>query len=87
MSSHVKHEYNMFIKQVSRINLNMTQICLASTHNLFINRLIMSGLRVVLDLTTPTTHYKNRGCDFGLHERRRNRKTCSSQKSMAERLT
>ena len=53
MSSHVKHEYNMFIKQVSRINLNMTQICLASTHSLFINKLIMLGSWVVSDFTAP----------------------------------
>ena len=81
--SHVEHEHDPFIKQVSNFNLNMTRTRLASTHDLFINGLIMLGLRVVSVFATPTTHYGNRGCDSSLHERRRYTKTCSSQKSMA----
>ena len=47
MSSHVEHEHNPFIKQVSCVDPNMTQTHLASTHDLFINKLVMSGLRVI----------------------------------------
>ena len=53
MSSHVKHEHNPFIKQVNHVNLNITQTRLASTHNIFINGLIMSGSQVVLNFVTP----------------------------------
>ena len=41
--SHIEHEHNPFIKQVSSVDPNMTRTCLASTHNLFINRLVVSG--------------------------------------------
>ena len=50
---HVEYEHNLFIKQVSRVNPNMTQTHLALTHDLFINRLIVSGSQVVLDFSTP----------------------------------
>ena len=52
--SHVKHEHDPFIKRVSRINPNMTRIRLASTFDLFINELVMSGPWVVSDFVTPT---------------------------------
>ena len=42
--SHVEHEPNPFIKRVNRVNPNMTRTRLASTHDLFINELVMSGL-------------------------------------------
>ena len=54
MSSHVKHEHDLFIKRVSCVNPNITRIRLASTHNLFINELVVSGSWVVLDFGTPT---------------------------------
>ena len=54
MGLHVKHEHDLFIKQVSHVNPNMTRTCLASTYDLFINVLVVSGLRVVLDFATPT---------------------------------
>ena len=54
MGSHVEHEHDLFIKQVSHVNPNMTRTCLASTHDLFINVLVVSDLRVVLDFATPT---------------------------------
>ena len=53
MSSHVKHEHNPFIKQVNHVNLNITQTRLASTHNIFINGLIMSDSQVVSNFVTP----------------------------------
>ena len=40
VGSHVEHEHNPFIKRFSRVNLNMTRTRLASTHDLFINRLV-----------------------------------------------
>ena len=42
--SHVEHEPDPFIKRVNRVNPNMTRTRLASTHDLFINELVMSGL-------------------------------------------
>ena len=42
-SSHIEHEHDSFIKRVNRVNPNMTQTSLASTHNLFINGLVMSN--------------------------------------------
>ena len=36
-------EHDPFIKRVSRVNPNMTRTHLASTHDLFINRLVVSG--------------------------------------------
>ena len=53
MSLHVEHEHDLFIKQVSRVNLNMTQTYLTSTHNLFINKILVLGSRVVSDFATP----------------------------------
>ena len=55
----LKHEHDLFIKWVSYVNLNMTQIHLASTHDLFINRLVVSGSRVLLDFVIPSyyAHY------------------------------
>lgn len=50
---HVEYEHNLFIKQVNRVNPNMTQTRLALTYDLFINRLVVSGLQVVLDFSTP----------------------------------
>ena len=52
-SLHVEYEHNLFIKQASYINLNMIRTCLASTHDLFINGLVMSGSQVMLDFATP----------------------------------
>ena len=43
--SHVEHEHGPFIKRVNNVNPNITRICLASTHNLFINGLVMSSSR------------------------------------------
>ena len=51
--SHVEHEYNLFIKRVSRVNLNMTRTHLALTYDLFINELVMSGSQVTSDFATP----------------------------------
>ena len=53
MDSHVKHEHDLFIKWVGHVNLNITQTRLASTRNIFINGLIMSGSQVVLNFVTP----------------------------------
>ena len=47
MGSHVEHEHDPFIKQVSYVDPNMTRTHLASTHDLFINKLVMSGSRVI----------------------------------------
>ena len=52
--SHVEHEHDPFIKQVSRIDPNMTQTCLASTDDLFINGLVISSSQVVTNFATPT---------------------------------
>ena len=52
-SSHIEHEHDSFIKRVNRVNPNMTQTSLASTHNLFINRLVMSNSRVMSNFSTP----------------------------------
>ena len=42
--SHVEYEHDPFIKRVSRVNPNMTQTHFATTHNPFINRLVVLGL-------------------------------------------
>ena len=42
-SSQLEYEHNLFIKQVSRVNLNMTRTHLVSTYDLFKNRLVVSG--------------------------------------------
>ena len=51
---HAEHEYDPFIKWVSCVNLNMTCTHLTSTHDLFINELVVLGSRVVSDFVTPT---------------------------------
>ena len=56
MGSHIGHEHDPFIKWVSCINPNMTQTRLASTHDLFINKLVLSSLRIMLDFATPTSN-------------------------------
>ena len=53
MASHVEHELDPFIKRVSRVNPNMSRIYLASTYDLFINGLVVSGSQVVSDFVTP----------------------------------
>ena len=58
-SSHVEHKHDRFIKQVSCFNPNMNRTCLVSTHDLFINRLVASGLQVVLDFSTPSFEYNS----------------------------
>ena len=52
-SSHIEHEHDSFIKLVNRVNPNMPQTSLASTHNLFINGLVMLNSWVMLDFATP----------------------------------
>ena len=54
MASHVKHEHVLVIKRVSCVDPNITQTHLASIHDLFINRLAVSGSPVILDFVTPT---------------------------------
>ena len=51
---HVKHEHDPFIKHVSCINPNMTRAYLASTYDLFINGLVVSGLQVMSNFAPPT---------------------------------
>ena len=50
--SHVEYEHKSFIKRASCVNSNMIRTCLGSTHDLFINELVVLGLRVVLDFVT-----------------------------------
>ena len=52
--SYVELEHNPFIKRVNRVNLNMTQTYLISTHDLFTNGLVMLCSQVVSDFATPT---------------------------------
>ena len=49
-------EHDPFIKRVTRVDPNMTWTHLTSTHDLFINRLVVSGSRVVSNFATPTTN-------------------------------
>ena len=51
-SSHVEYEHDLFIKWVSHVDPNMTRTRLISTHDLFINRLVMSSSRIVSDFAT-----------------------------------
>ena len=44
IGSHVKHEHDLIIKRVSCSDSNMTRTRLDSTHDLFINRLVMLDL-------------------------------------------
>ena len=53
--SHVKYEYDPFIKWVNRVNPNMTRTSFTSTYDLFINGLIVLGLQVVSDFATICT--------------------------------
>ena len=53
MGSHVKYIHDSFVKWVSCVNPNMTQTHLASTHDLFINGLVVSGSQVVSNFATP----------------------------------
>ena len=57
MGSHVEHEHDVFIKQVSRVSPNMIQTHLASTHDPFINGLVVSYLQVVSDFDTPICNW------------------------------
>jgi len=54
MDLYIEHEHDPFIKRVNRVNPNMTGTRLVSTHDLFINGLIVSGSHVVSDFATPT---------------------------------
>ena len=52
MDLHVEHEHDPFFKRVNRVNPNIIRTRLASTHDLFINMLVMSGLRIVSNFST-----------------------------------
>ena len=52
MGLHVKLEHNPFIKWVSYVDLNMIRTHLSSTHDLFINGLVVLGLWVMSDFAT-----------------------------------
>ena len=54
MGLHVEHDHDPFIKRVNRVNPNMTKTCLASTYDLFINRLVVSSSRIVSNFATPS---------------------------------
>ena len=54
MGSHDEHKHDPFSKRVSRVDPNMTRIRLASTHDLFINGLVVSGSQIVSDCATPS---------------------------------
>ena len=54
---HVEHEHNLFIKRVSRVNPNITRTYLALTYDLFINKLVVSDSRVMLDFDTPKPEF------------------------------
>ena len=43
MDSHIEYEHNLFIKQVSHVNSNITRPYLASICDIFINVFIVSG--------------------------------------------
>ena len=58
MSSHVEHEHEPFIKQVNRVDLNMTWNRLVLTHDLSINGLVVSISQVVLNFAI-LTHIHN----------------------------
>ena len=53
MGLHAEHEPDPFIKWVRCVNPNMIRTHLTSTHDLFINELVVSGLQIVLDFVTP----------------------------------
>lgn len=56
-SSHIEHDHDSFIKWVICVNPNITQTCVVSIHDMFINRLVISSLRVVSDFAAPTLYY------------------------------
>ena len=58
MSSHVEYEHEPFIKQVNRVDLNMTWSRLVLTHDLSINGLVVSISQVVLNFAI-LTHIHN----------------------------
>ena len=53
IGSYVEHEYDLFIKRVSHVNMNITWTHLVSTHDLFINRLVISNSQVVSNFVIP----------------------------------
>ena len=53
LSSYVEYEHDSFIKEVSCVNPNTIQTRLASTHDLFINGLVVSSSWVVSDFAIP----------------------------------
>lgn len=53
MGSHVEHKHDLFIKRVSRVDSIITRTCLALTHDLFINGLVVSSSQVMSDFATP----------------------------------
>ena len=55
MGSYVEHEHDPFIKRVSHVNSNMTRTHLVSTHDLFINELIVLDSQVVSDFAIPNS--------------------------------
>ena len=57
INSYVEHEHDLFIKWISHVDLNITWTHLASTHDLFINGLVVSRSQVVSDFATPTHRY------------------------------
>ena len=72
MGSYFEHKHDPFIKWISHINPNMTWTRLASTHDLFINKLVISGSQVVSDFATSKKYIgkkitiQNNGCDSHL---------------------
>ena len=52
--SRVQHKHDPFIKRVNRGDPHMTRTYLASTHDLFINRLVVLDLQVMSNLATPS---------------------------------
>ena len=90
MGSHVEDEHGPFIKQVNHVNPNMTQTHLASTHDLFINRLVVSCLRVVSDFDTSICNWcvvgmKMDTWDWDHIEKRKKKKKKRNQQQQPER--
>ena len=52
MDLYVEHEHDPFFKWVNRVNPNITRTHLTSTHDFFINMLVMSGSRIVSNFST-----------------------------------
>ena len=63
-SKNVEHKHNPFIKQVNCVDLNMTQTCLATTYDLFINGLAMLGSQFVSDFIIPNLKYLLKSLDL-----------------------